>query len=149
MMKTLDGKMAGLQNASALREENESFRKREDEMYSKMTRELSQNDFVAVRDRKTGRRRDLEQESVREQQKMEKEKERKAIYDRWGKGVKQLEDYKERVAAETYEESKPLARYADDRDLDVYLKSKARDGDPMAEYMQKHVKKSNTGPGKL
>lgn len=146
MEKTLDGKRAGLQNATALREENESFRKREDELYRKMAKDSSQNAEAVVRDRKTGRVRDLEQESAREREKSKKEQERKAIYDRWGKGVKQLEDYKERVAAETYEESKPLARYADDKDLDKYLKMQDRLGDPMAEYMRKKAKENNVGP---
>lgn len=36
MTKTLDGKIAGLQNAEALREENELFRKRENQMFKKM-----------------------------------------------------------------------------------------------------------------
>lgn len=36
MLKTLEGKVAGLQDAKALREENEQHRKREDEMFKKM-----------------------------------------------------------------------------------------------------------------
>lgn len=148
MEKTLDGKRAGLQNATALKEENDNFRKREDEAYRKMAGESSRNTEVVVRDRKTGRIRDLELESAKEKEKKKKEQERKAVYDRWGKGVKQIEEYKERVAEQTYEETKPLARYADDRDLDVHLKAQDRDGDPMAEYMRKKAKESNTGPCK-
>lgn len=33
---------------------------------------------------------------------------------------------------------KPLARYADDEDLENLLKSKIRDGDPMLEYISKN-----------
>lgn len=36
MSKTLEGKIAGLQDAKALREENEQFKRREDEMYRRM-----------------------------------------------------------------------------------------------------------------
>lgn len=36
MMETLEGKKAGLQNATALREENEQIRRRENEMFRKM-----------------------------------------------------------------------------------------------------------------
>lgn len=35
-METLEGKKAGLQNATALREENEQIRRREDDMFRKM-----------------------------------------------------------------------------------------------------------------
>lgn len=36
-METLEGKKAGLQNATALREENEQIRRREDDMFQKMS----------------------------------------------------------------------------------------------------------------
>lgn len=36
MMETLEGKKAGLQDATALREENEQIRRREDDMFRKM-----------------------------------------------------------------------------------------------------------------
>lgn len=145
MEKTLDGKRAGLQNASALKEENENFRKREEELFRRMARETSRNAEAVVRDRRTGRVRDLEMESAKEKEKLKKEQERKAVYDRWGKGVKQIEEYKERVTEQSYEQSKPLARYADDKDLDVYLKAQDRDGDPMAEYMRNKAKEQNPG----
>lgn len=38
--------------------------------------------------------------------------------------------------------SKPLARYADDKDLDDMLKNKEWDGDPMLEYIRKKKKKN-------
>lgn len=34
-----------------------------------------------------------------------------------------------------HEVSKPLARYADDQDLDEYLKKQDRDGDPMLKFL--------------
>lgn len=146
MDKTLDGKMAGLQNAASLREENDSFRKKEEELYRKMAKEVSRDTEAVVRDRRTGRVRDLEQESAKEHEKIKKDLERKAIYDRWGKGVKQIEVAKERMEEEVYEQTKPLARYSDDKDLDDYLKTQNRDGDPMAEYMRKKAQENNTGP---
>lgn len=145
-MKTLDGKIAGLQNATALRDENEKFKKREEELYKHMTK--GQPDEMEAQVRKTGRRRNLEQNSEKEMEKMRKAEERKAIYDRWGKGLKQIEDIQERVADEVHEHSKPLARYADDTDLDEYLKQKARIGDPMAEYIQMRSKETGVGPCK-
>lgn len=41
MLKTLDGKDVGLQNVNALREQNELFRRREDEMFKKIRMEQS------------------------------------------------------------------------------------------------------------
>lgn len=146
MVKTLEGKIAGLQNATSLREENERFQKREEELYKKMTKDHPRD--IEVNVRKTGRRRNLEQDSAAEMEKMRKEEERKAIYDRWGKGLKQIEDYKERVAEETHEQSKPLARYSNDKDLDDYLKQQHRDGDPMAKYFQKRSLEERSGPSK-
>lgn len=146
MVKTLDGKIAGLQNASALRDENEKFKKREEELYKHMTK--SHSDETEARVRKTGRRRNLEQNSEKEMEKMRKADERKAVYDRWGKGLKQIEEFKERVAEEMHEQSKPLARYANDADLDDYLKQQYRDGDPMADYFQSKSKEKGVGPCK-
>lgn len=79
---------------------------------------------------------------------MKRDAERKEVYDRWGAGLKQIEDFKQRVAIETHEMSKPMARYADDNDLEDYLRNQCRDGDPMARYMQKKSTEKQTGPRK-
>lgn len=86
-MKLLDGKTAGLQNAKTLRIENENFKKREEELFSKMSADVSgRNAEAVVRDRKTGRIRDLGEEAAKEHEKLVKEQERKNLYDKWGKG---------------------------------------------------------------
>lgn len=148
MAKTLEGKAAGLQNAKSLREENENFRKREDELYKKMAADIPNGSEAVVRDRKTGRRRDLQQESEKEMEKMKKQEERKAVYDRWGRGVKQIEEHKMRVAEQSHEQSKPLARYSDDKDLDEFLKKQSHIGDPMADYFRRKAAETKTGPCK-
>lgn len=87
MTKTLDGKTAGLQDAKSLRMETDSFKKREEEMFNKMSADvLGRNAEAVVRDRKTGRIRDLGEEAAREHEKLVKEQERKNLYDKWGKG---------------------------------------------------------------
>lgn len=87
MMRTLDGKAAGLQNAQALRKESDGFRSRETALFEAMAGSSSGRDAEAVvRDRRTGRVRDVEAEMEVEHEKMRKELERKAVYDRWGKG---------------------------------------------------------------
>lgn len=84
--KTLDGKTAGLQDAKSLRIESDRHRKREDELFRKMEAESGRDADVVVRDRRTGRKRDLERESAKDLEKRIKEQERQLVYDRWGKG---------------------------------------------------------------
>lgn len=43
--------------------------------------------------------------------------------------------------------SKPLARYADDKDLDSYLKEQDREGDPMLEYLRNKKKEETKSKG--
>ena len=51
----------------------------------------------------------------------------------------------DKIKDELYEMSKPLARYADDEDLERMLKERERDGDPMLKFMKK--KKPMLTPG--
>lgn len=137
MKTTLDGKAAGLQNAKLLRIENDNFKKREDELFRKMDAELSgRNASVVMRDKKTGRIRDREAEARQEEAKTEEENKRKAIYTRWGKGVKQVEELETRILDSQKEMNKPLARYSDDSDLDTLLRNRERIGDPMLMYIK-------------
>lgn len=150
MEKTLDGKMAGLQSAKALRVETEKFREREKKVFEAMDEDMSGRDASVVRrDRKTGRIRNMEEELERERMKDEKERERKEIYDRWGKGVKQVEDHARRRNEEQHEMSKPMARYAGDDDLEEYLRNQEREGDPMLAYLREKEREKKIGGGKV
>ncbi|KAI4472158.1 bud13 [Holotrichia oblita] len=101
-----------------------------------------------VRDRKTGKIRDFQKEEEEAAQKKEKEDELKAKYARWGRGLKQVEDATDKLNSELHEMSKPLARYADDEDLEKHLKEMERDGDPMLQYLRKKRKKQEVESGK-
>lgn len=79
---------------------------------------------------------------------MKKQEERKESYDRWGKGLKQIENYMGRIESESYEMSKPMSRYANDQDLEDYLRNQCREGDPMASYFQKKSSELQRGPCK-
>lgn len=86
-MRTLDGKAAGLQNAQDVRKETDQRRHQEAATFSAMSAAVSGRDAEAVvRDRRTGAVRDVDAEMAVEHEKMRKELERKAVYDRWGKG---------------------------------------------------------------
>ncbi|XP_053681435.1 BUD13 homolog [Anopheles nili] len=147
MTKTLDGKRAGLQDARALREENEKHRRREAEAFEKMSAEHTGRYAETVVREKGGRRRDVEKELREEFEKRKQEEKQKELYARWGKGVKQVEDYTARLQEAAHEMQKPLARYADDKDLDEYLKQQERAGDPMLEYLRNKRKEENKKAG--
>lgn len=147
MMKTLDGKASGLQDARTLRRENDLFREKQDRMYQELHPDmLGRNSEVKIRERR-GRKRDYEKEMEEEQVKNEKELERKKVYDRWGKGLKQVEATESRLQEMAHEMSKPLARTADDEDLQDYLKNQERLEDPMLQYMRNKKKETNRKMG--
>ena len=58
--------------------------------------------------------------------------------------VAQTRSLVDKINDEEYEMSKPLARYADDEDLEKMLKARLRDEDPMLKFMKK--KKSTPLP---
>lgn len=59
-----------------------------------------------------------------------------------------MEDREEKLKSDLYEMSKPLARYADDADLDKELRDQEREGDPMLRYIkQKQIKEGKRQPG--
>lgn len=101
-----------------------------------------------VRDRKTGKIRDLKAEDEEAKKKREREDEIKAKYAKWGKGMKQVEDASGKLNSDLHEMNKPLARYADDEDLEKHLKEMERDGDPMLQYLRKKRKKQDVETGK-
>lgn len=55
-------------------------------------------------------------------------------------------DAQEQQKSDLHEMQKPLARYADDTDLENLLKSKIRDGDPMLEYISKNKGSRDNSP---
>lgn len=141
LTKTLDGKVAGLQSGKDLKIECVALKKREDDLFKNMSAEISGKDAAPIlRDRKTGKKRDLEKEAIEEFEKQQIENAKKEKYDRWGKGLKQVEDRRDKIQEELHEMSKPLARYADDEDLEKYLKDQEREGDPMLQYIRKKKK---------
>ncbi|XP_035719260.1 BUD13 homolog isoform X3 [Vespa mandarinia] len=151
MKKTLSGKSAGLQDAKSLREESEAFKKREAEMFNKLSKEITGAGQKAIlRDSKTGRRRNLEAEAAVEREKQKRQEELNEKYEKWGKGLKQVEDKEEKLKNYLHEISKPLARYADDADLDKALREQEKEGDPMLEYIRKKkIKEGKIKPDEL
>ncbi|XP_026324551.1 BUD13 homolog [Hyposmocoma kahamanoa] len=133
MARTLEGKVAGLQDAKQLREENEAFRRREDEAFRKMGDEVSGRNAKVVS--RKGKR-ETSEERNKQKDKAERQKELDEKYKKWSKGLKQLQDEESRMQDFIHESAKPLARHRDDRDLENRLKDIERDGDPMLKYIR-------------
>ena len=115
---TLDGKKAGLQTGTALRQEMEELQKRQREEFSKMDASVTgQNAATAIR---ASKKRQIEAKIEEEREKQEKLAKLQAAYSKWNKGLKQGQDQSEKLAQDLYEMSKPMARFAGDEDLDEY-----------------------------
>ncbi|XP_071553994.1 uncharacterized protein [Temnothorax nylanderi] len=145
--RTLDGKTAGFQAAKALREETEAIKRQEAEHFKKLSKEITgEGQATIVRD-KTGRKRNLEAEAAEKREEEKKQREINEKYAKWGKGLKQVVDHEEKLKNDLYEMNKPLARYADDEDLEKQLRERMREFDPMEEYLkQKQIKEGKRKP---
>jgi pre-mRNA-splicing factor CWC26 len=60
-----------------------------------------------------------------------------AKYSEWNAGVATVKRKEQAAAEYLHEASKPLARYADDADLEAELRERERADDPMLEYVRK------------
>ncbi|CAB3247023.1 unnamed protein product [Arctia plantaginis] len=146
MARTLEGKMAGLQDAKQLRQENDDFRRREDEVFNKMSDEVSGRTAKAVS--RKGKR-ETSEERRKQKEKSERQKEIDEKYKKWSRGLKQLQDQEARVEEFMHEASKPLARHKGDKDLESNLKQIEREGDPMLKYIrEKKQERGELGPEK-
>ncbi|KAJ8667816.1 hypothetical protein QAD02_009479 [Eretmocerus hayati] len=145
--KTMDGKIAGLRNLQSLKEEEEALKKRNAEMMKKINKDNGFGQATVVRDRKTGRKRDLDREAAEKLEKQREQEEINAKYAVWGRGLKQTEDRGDQMKRDLHEMNKPLARYADDQDLESELKSRDRGEDPMLAYMkEKEINEGKRAP---
>lgn len=136
----MSGVRAGLVSADVLRREQQELRKQE--RSSKHLEEESRHTETIFHD-KSGRKRDLVQERLEQQQKDEAKSERDEQYARWGRGLAQGRQQQQNVEDAIKEMQKPLARYIDDEDLDRMLREQEREGDPMAEFIKKRKAKES------
>ncbi|CAI9737258.1 Hypothetical predicted protein [Octopus vulgaris] len=139
--RTLGGTRAGLSSAAETRKEIRHMRQRENKLFQQMDTSVSgKNAETVIRDRSTGRRRDMKQELAKKEEEQKKKAEKDAKYAEWGKGLKQKAQQQQAVQDSVYEMSKPLARYKDDKDLDQMLREKIRPDDPMLAFIKKKKK---------
>lgn len=85
--QTLSGMSAGLQNAQTLRKESEKKRQAEEELFRRMDKDISGREAQTVyRDRKTGKRRNMDAEAKEEAEKAARKAAHEEKFRKWGKG---------------------------------------------------------------
>eukprot|EP00794_Sanderia_malayensis_P000328 gene328-960_t len=136
------GKTSGLQSADLLREENQRKRVEEDAYFARMENSLSGKGTDTVYRDKSGKRIDPKLERIKKRELEEEKAKEDEKFLKWGKGIKQTDEYAKKLDEDIYEMSKPLARYKDDTDLDAMLRTQDRAGDPMLEFMRKSSAKA-------
>ncbi|XP_046353029.1 BUD13 homolog [Haliotis rufescens] len=142
--KTLGGAKAGLSSAREMKQEAAKMRKKEDDMFRKIDEDMLGKNAKTVFREKGGKKRNFAEEKEKEEEAERQKAIKEKKYEEWGKGLKQKEALEQRVSDTLHEAAKPLARYRDDDDLDELLKTREREGDPMAAFLKK--KKKNKDP---
>ncbi|GFN99338.1 LOW QUALITY PROTEIN: Bud13 homolog [Plakobranchus ocellatus] len=146
--KTLGGAKAGLSSAREMKEEARKLREKEEKSFQNIDEEtLGRNAKTVMRDKETGKRRNLQAESEKNAEEDRKKEEQMKKYAAWGKGVKQAKDRESTLQDQIHEAMKPLARYSDDADLDEMRRQEERAEDPMLAYIQKRRKKEEEKAG--
>jgi len=134
MSRTLDGKRAGLQKARDLKDELLAIRAKEKSMFESMDTNVSGR-FAETQVR--GRAKEAEEKKRLEKERKEVPEEVKDKFEKWNRGVAQVQNSISRLEDNLYEMSKPLTRTKDDTDRDNLLKDQEREEDPMLAYMRK------------
>ncbi|VDP16189.1 unnamed protein product [Heligmosomoides polygyrus] len=122
--------IAGLQTAEDLKKEAERLREREAKMFEELDTSVSGRFAeTKVRQKQVRKSKDKPEDKERKEREAKKQAELKEKYELWNKGVAQAERMA-RVAAE------PLARMADDEEMNRHLKQLIHEEDPMAPMLQ-------------
>jgi len=134
MSKTLDGKKAGLQNAKDLKEELEIIRKKEKRKLEGLSDEVSGR---TAETKVRGRLAEKERKEAEEKAKKEVPEAVKEKYNKWNKGVTQVEAAAKKVEDDLHEMKKSFARGVEDEDRERLLMDQEHADDPMLQYMRK------------
>lgn len=102
----------------------------------RMERKMTTKEYLAAR--KHGKlKKDTPEDAARKQRESVLQQNAEEKHQQWKHGMKQVQDYKQKLADEEQEMGKAFARTADDIDMNEQLKVIIRKEDPMLEYMMK------------
>ncbi|KAJ1975111.1 Pre-mRNA-splicing factor cwc26 [Dimargaris verticillata] len=124
----------GLQTAEQLRESKAQRQAAHCRRLETLDPQVSGRDSETVYRSKTGRKADLAAERAEEATKRRREEERQMLQMEWGKGVVQRQAKEAQQQQLEAEKHRPLARHADDKELNDYLKNRSHWDDPAAKF---------------
>ncbi|KAK4521213.1 Arrestin_C domain-containing protein [Mucor velutinosus] len=139
-----NGQRAGVLTKAQIKAEAERAKHLEREAMERLSKQEAHDADTVYRDA-TGKKVDPKMKRAEEARRRKEQIEKEARKMEWGKGLvqrREAEDERRRLEEEKH---KPMARYADDEDLNEELKEKERWNDPAAGFL---TKKTTTSKGK-
>ncbi|KAK6755383.1 hypothetical protein RB195_014011 [Necator americanus] len=148
--RTLDGKVAGLQSAEDLKKESEKIRQRETKMFEEMDASVSgRYAETTVRQKHVRKRHEKPEDKERKEREAKKQAELEEKYKLWNKGVEQSERRGKQLEEMARVAAEPLARMADDEEMNRHLKDIIYEEDPMAEMLMSRKREEAMDEGEL
>lgn len=129
------GARVGLQTYEETRSEIERLRAEHEARLRALDPQQSGRDAETVYRDASGRKVDMGVKKAEEKRARQEEMERQEKMMEWGKGLVQRREKEEQERREKEEGAKPLARYADDKEINEDLKNRDRWNDPAAAFL--------------
>ncbi|KAM3583893.1 Pre-mRNA-splicing factor cwc26 [Umbelopsis sp. WA50703] len=143
-LRMSSGHRVGLQTADEIRAESIRLRRERDREMRELDPTLSGRDAETVHRDKGGRKIDMVLMKAEEARRKKEEMEKQEKMMEWGKGLVQREEKEAEQKRLLEERNKPLARYADDRELNDELKEQQLWNDPAAQFLSANKRKKKT-----
>lgn len=148
--RTLDGKIAGLQFADDLKKESEEIRKQETEMFEGLDTSISgRYATTTFRQKQVRKGKEKPEDKERKEREAKKQAELQEKYDLWNKGVAQIERREQQMEEMARVAAEPLARMADDKEMNRHLKEIIHEEDPMAAMLRSKKREDAIDCGEL
>ncbi|KAJ1658552.1 Pre-mRNA-splicing factor cwc26 [Dispira simplex] len=133
----------GLQTAAQLHKEKANLALHRQQLMASLDTSVTGRDAATVYRTKTGKVSDMAAQRAEEAVRRRHEEERLMQHMEWGKGLVQKQDQELKAKRLEDEESRPLARYANDQELNRELSQRTRWNDPATKFLQgKSTRKS-------
>ncbi|CAO3664573.1 unnamed protein product [Umbelopsis vinacea] len=139
-LRMSSGHRIGLQTADQIREESRRLRRQRDREMRELDPTLSGRDAETVYRDKGGRKVDMVLKKAEEARRKKEEMEKEEKMMEWGKGFVQREEKAAEQRRLEEEKHKPLARYADDQELNEELKEREMWNDPASQFLSANKK---------
>ncbi|KAI7865747.1 Pre-mRNA-splicing factor of RES complex-domain-containing protein [Mucor mucedo] len=140
-----NGQRAGLLTKSEIKVEAQKAREVEKRAMERLKKESKGENAETVYRDNSGRKVDPKVKRAEEARLRKEEIEKEARRMEWGKGLVQRKEVEEERRRLNEEKDKPMARYADDQDLNDEMKERERWNDPAAGFLTKKTGKKSKG----